>query len=140
MLQMFPLLAVSLIVYTGLTFALAAAGGAPWVDIQLVALPLASNEQWAITGGDVFLVVSMGLLFVELVRATQTNTSAIANHGLSFLLFLAGLLAFIFVKGFGNSTFFIYLSMTFLDAMAGMVVTTVTARRDLSVTESSALR
>ena len=99
---------------------------------------MASEDIWSIRGGDIFLFVSMGLLFVELLRATKTDGNAIANHGLSFMLFLACLLAFIFVDGFGNSDFFIYMSMTFLDAMAGMIVTTVTARRDLNVTDQIA--
>ena len=39
----------------------------------------------------------------------------------------------IIIPGYGNSVFFIYLSMTFLDFMAGFIVTTVTARRDFGV-------
>lgn len=135
MLQMFPLLGISLIVYAALTLTGMTVGETPWHMVEIVSLPLASNDIWVIRGADVWLVGSMGLLFVELVRATRTDTSSIANHGLSFMLFLACLLVFIFLDGFGNSAFFIYMTMTFLDAMAGMVVTTVTARRDLSVAD-----
>ena len=140
MLQMFPLLTVSLIIYGVLTLAGVGDGEVIWHQVQIAVLPLASDDDWIIRGGDFFLVASMGLLFVELIRATRTDTSSIANHGLSFLLFLACLLTFIFINGFGNSYFFIYMSMTFLDAMAGMVVTTVTARRDLNVAEQTIAR
>jgi len=139
MLQMFPLLAISLVVYGALTLAGIAVGDLAWHDAVIVTLPMASEDTWVIEGGHIFLVASMGLLFVELVRATRTDTSSLTNHALSFILFIICLL-FIFMNGFGNSTFFIYMSMTFLDPMAGIVVTTVTARRDLSVAEGALSR
>ena len=135
-LEMFPLLAISLIAYAVLTLTGVSIGEAMWYDAQIIqALPMASGDQWVVSGGDLFLLISMGLLFVELVRATKTDTSSLTNHALSFILFIVCLLLFIFMKGFGNSVFFIYMSMTFLDPMAGIVVTTVTARRDLSVAD-----
>jgi hypothetical protein len=75
-----------------------------------------------------------------LVRATKIGTASITNHLLSFLLFVVVLLLFILTPGFGNSTYFLFMAMTFLDPMAGLVVTTVAARRDLAVTESMSPR
>lgn len=138
--QMFPLLAISVIVYavitmTGVGDVETAAGTIAWYDVTVTDLKLVSGDIWKVTWGAIFLVASMGLLFVELVRATQTGTESIANHLLSFLLFIGALLLFIMVPGYGNTTFFIFLTMTFLDPMAGFIVTTVTARRDFAVTE-----
>ncbi len=134
MYQMFPLLSVSLIIYAVLTLT-GAVGTAevPWHETHLVTLKLVSGDDWEIEWGDVFLVFSIGLLFVELLRATKTGSESIMNHALSVVVFVAALLLFITVKEFGNSTFFIFMSMTFLDFMAGFIVTTVTARRDLAV-------
>ena len=134
--QMFPLLAISLVVFAVLTFT-GAVGSAetPWFEVAFVHLPMVSGDQWRVSWGDLFLVASMGLLFVELLRSTKTGSESIMNHALSVLVFIVALLLFIIVKGFGNSVFFIFLTMTFLDFMAGFIVTTVTARRDLSVTE-----
>lgn len=136
MYQMFPLLAVSLIVYGVLTLT-GAVGSAevPWFEVTFVELPMVSGDVWRVSWGDLFLVSSMGLLFVELLRATKTGSESIMNHALSVVVFVVALLLFIIVDGFGNSVFFLFLSMTFLDFMAGFIVTTVTARRDLSVTE-----
>ncbi|WP_411819377.1 hypothetical protein ABFZ85_10900 [Hyphococcus formosus] len=131
MYQMFPLLAVSLIVYAVL--ALTGAAGPLWYETIFVELPMVSGEIWSVSWGDVFLLASMGLLFVELLRATKTGSDSIMNHALSVVVFIVSLLLFIIVKGFGNSIFFLFLSMTFLDFMAGFIVTTVTARRDLAV-------
>ncbi|MFQ5563887.1 MAG: hypothetical protein ACE5FO_10010 [Parvularculaceae bacterium] len=136
MYQMFPLLAISLIVYAVLTFTgMAGADGASWYDIVFVELPMVSQDTWRVTWGDMFLVVSMGLLFVELLRSTKTGSESIMNHALSVVVFIIALLLFIIVEGFGNSVFFLFMMMTFLDFMAGFIVTTVTARRDLSVAE-----
>jgi len=135
-LQVFPLLTISLIIYAVLTVTgIGGANGASWHDIVVVNLPMYSGDVWRVTWGTLYLCGSMGLLFVELVRATKVGTASITNHLLSFLLFVVVLLLFILAPGFGNSTYFIFLTMCFLDPMAGLVVTTVTARRDLSVTD-----
>lgn len=136
--QMVPLLVISLVVYAVLTLAGITANGVIWHAAEIIKLPLSSGDEWVIRGGDIFIVASMGLLFVELIRATKTDTNSLTNHALSFILFFANLLVFIFVAGFGTSVFFLYMAMTFLDPMAGMVVTTVTARRDFSVADGIA--
>jgi len=138
--QMFPLLGLSMIVYAVITVigvgdATLVDGTLPWHEVVLVELPLVSGDAWNVTWGTIFLTASMGLLFVELIRATKTGAESITNHLLSFMLFIVGLLLFIMAPGFGNSVFFLFLTMTFLDPMAGFIVTTVTARRDFSVAE-----
>jgi len=136
MYQMVPLLVISLAVYVVLTATgVGDVSDLAWHQALLVELPMYSGEIWKVTWGDAFLTLSMCLLFVELVRATRTDTTAITNHLLSFLLFIAVLLLFVLMPGYGNSTFFIFMTMTFLDPMAGLVVTTVTARRDLAVAD-----
>jgi hypothetical protein len=142
MYQMFPLLGISLIIYAVLTLTGAVGGDIAtcnvladpcWYQIELVPLPMVSGDTWSVTWGDLFLLLSMGLLFVELLRATKTGSESIMNHALSVVVFVVALLLFIIVRGFGNSVFFLFMTMTFLDFMAGFIVTTVTARRDLSV-------
>ena len=134
MYQMFPLLAISLIVFAVLTLT-GAVGTADlaWYDVGFAELPMVSGDMWLVSWGDIFLLASMGLLFVELLRSTRTGSESIMNHALSVVVFVVALLLFIIVEGFGNSVFFLFMSMTFLDFMAGFIVTTVTARRDLSV-------
>ncbi len=137
-LQVFPLLTVSLIIYTALTLTgVVGPGGTPWHDLVLANLPMYSGDVWRVTWGTLFLVGSTGLLFVELVRATRVGAASITNHLLSFLVFVVALLLFILAPGFGNSTYFLFLAMTFLDPMAGLVVTTVTARRDLAIGDAT---
>lgn len=130
MFSMFPLLAVGLILYGIATLA----SGQGWVDSELVSLVMVSGNEWLITYGDAFLMLSLVFLFVEILRATKTGTDSLLNHALSAVLFVAALLLFILIDGFGNSVFFIFTMMTALDFMAGFIVTTVSARRDFGLT------
>lgn len=131
MFTMFPLLTLGLIVYGIATMA---GGGADWVDAQLIELTMISGNRWSIAYGDGFLMMSLVFLFIEILRSTKTGTDSLLNHALSAVLFVAALLMFITLDGFGNSVFFLFVMMTALDFMAGFIVTTVTARRDFGVT------
>jgi hypothetical protein len=125
----FPLLALSLGIFA---FADVTSSGAwyhsNWLNIQLM-----SGANWQISGGDAFLAFSMVLLFVELIRATHSGGDSIVNHALSAVVFIVSLLLFCTRTGFGNSTFFLFTSMTLLDFMAGFIITAVTARRDTTL-------
>ncbi len=134
MFQMFPLLGASMIIYAVLTLAgVSAADGTLWHAATIISLPIASGDQWIIRGGDIFLIASMGVLFLEIIRTTNTSKEALVNNLLSFLLTFGAIMLFIFMQGFGNSIFAILITMMVLDTMAGMVVTPNAARRDLNV-------
>ena len=125
MLQSFPLLGLSLVIYAALDLTVTP-DTTPWYDLESVTVHLMSGDLWKISGGNLFIGLSMILLFVELLRATRHNRASIMNHALSVLVFIAAMLMFITVKGYGNSIFFLYTSMTFLDFMAGFIITTAT--------------
>jgi hypothetical protein len=129
MLQTFPLLAVSLAMYTGLTFTTRGAER-PWYDGEALSIQLMSGDTWHISGGAMFILFSMMMLFIEILRSTRSGGASLINHAFSVVVFVSALLLFITKPGFGNSIFFIYTSMTFLDFMAGFIITTVTQRRD----------
>ena len=131
MLQTFPLLALSLIVYTvlGLTVGDATT---PWYDRQAFTILMMSGDIWKIGGGHLFISFSMLLLLLELLRSTRGGRASIFNHAFSVIVFIGALLLFVTVKGYGNSVFFIFMSMTLIDFLAGFIITTVSSRRDLS--------
>ncbi len=132
--QAFPLLTISFIIFAALTFIkVSNADGVIWHEAEIIALPLYSGRDWMVSGGDIFNFFSMGLLFVELVRATGSDQMAIGNHLLSFMLFIVVLLFFILAPGFGNSTYFFFLLMALLDPMVGMVVSQATGKRDVHI-------
>jgi hypothetical protein len=136
MFQTFPLLGVSLLIYALLSLTLQP-GATPWYDTESLNVRMMSGDFWRITAGHLYIGFSMFLLFVELLRATRSSNASIMNHALSVLVFITAILLFITVKGYGNSIFFLYTAMTFLDFMAGFIITTATTRRDIAFTRQS---
>jgi len=132
MLQTLPLLTVSLVIFVVLSV-LTGDPVTPWYKLSFVQLRLVSGDLWSVSRGDVFLAFSMVMLFIELLRATRSGSASVMNHAFSVVLFIVALLMFITTRGYGNSVFFLFTSMTALDFMAGFIITTVTARRDLSM-------
>ena len=122
-----PLLAIGLLVYNALAFTTSG----DFLTRPIVTMQLPSGDPWAVNAAMLCEVVALGLLFVELIRATASSRAAIINHALSIAVFVIGLIEFLLVRGFGNSTFFILLVMLLLDVVAGFTITIVAARRDL---------
>lgn len=127
----FPLLGLSLMFYVGLLYATDVTS--PWYAAEALSLVLASGDEWHISGGDMFLMSALALLAVELVRSTRSDQRSLLNHSLDVLVFIAALTLFISQPGYGNSTFFGLLAMTLIDFVAGFLITTAAARRDVSV-------
>jgi hypothetical protein len=135
----FPLLAIPVIIYNlmGFTF-----GGGPDGTMTMtenLARPLwqvnmvAEGSTWAVSGGDLLIILSLGFFFVEILKSTSTGTATITNHAVSMVVFIICLIEFLLLKNFATSVFFILTIMTLLDVLAGVVVTIISARRDFTV-------
>lgn len=126
-----PVIAYSIIVgFTGGSPADAAA----LMDNAIFSVPLVSGP-WSMTVGDLLIILSLVMMFVELVKSAGTGTATIINHGLSMAVFVIALALFLLVGRFGTSVFFLITMMALMDTVAGFVVTIVAARRDLAVGE-----
>ncbi|HRO02913.1 MAG TPA: hypothetical protein PLS69_04845 [Terricaulis sp.] len=95
-----------------------------------VAAP-AGTVHWVVSFGDLLILLSLILLFIELLKSTSTGSAAIFNHALSMLVFIICLVEFLLHPAFATSAFFIILVMALLDVLAGVVVTIIAARRDV---------
>ena len=73
------------------------------------------------------------MLFVETVKAANSTHREILNHALSMLTFVAALVEFIVLKGFGTSIFFLITLMCLFDVVAGYTISIITAKRDLTM-------
>jgi hypothetical protein len=73
------------------------------------------------------------LLLVEVIKSARTASPAIINHMLSFGVFIFCLIEFLLLPSFSSSAFFLITMIVLLDALAGMAVTIVSARRDFDV-------
>jgi len=131
----FPLLAIPFAIYNvlAITFAI---GGDPnaayhaMTDIWF-SLPMPAGAHWAISVGDVILFISLICLFFELLKSTNSDNVAIANHSLSMLLFIICLVEFLLLRNWSTSTFFLLMCMTLMDVVAGFIVTAISARKDI---------
>ena len=136
MFRAFPLLFIAIAFYALLTFG----GGMfahhdmhAFLDREITGITLISTDRWSFRVGDAFLIVSLVLLFVEVVKATRTTTKELINHVLSMLTFVIALILFITVKGFATSTFLLMTFMTLFDVIAGYTISVVAAEHDLGM-------
>ena len=138
----FPLLAIPVFFYNlfaltkllGVSKAMASESANSTLTSQLMSIPMPGGAHWVIAWGDVFILLSLILLFFELIRSTHTDKVAIINHSLSLILFIVCLVEFLLMPGFATSTFFLISTMTLLDVLAGFIVTIVSARKDFEFT------
>ncbi len=138
-LTLFPLLILPVLIYN-LMAIFAGAGFDPAIppivaslDSALIRMPMLSGVQWHLSVGDSLLLLGLVMLFMEIVKATSTRSTAIMNHAASMFVLLFCLIEFLLMKNFATSAFFLLSMMCFLDVLAGVMVTIVSARRDFGV-------
>ncbi|WP_420434094.1 hypothetical protein [Hyphobacterium sp.] len=129
--NIFPLMIIPVIIYS----IVALIGGQEAVSSVLFSLTMVSGEEWQLSLGDILVILGLIFLFIETVKAAGSGTATIMNHGLSMLVFVVCLALFLLVGSYATSVFFILMSMTLIDTLAGFIITIVAARRDLAVAE-----
>ena len=96
-------------------------------------LRLLSGGEWTFTIGDLILLVTLFLLFIEIVKSTFTTTSTLIDHALSMVVFIAMLVEFLMVKQAATSVFFLIMMASLIDVIAGYTIGIRVARRDLNI-------
>ncbi len=136
MLRWFPLLFISILIYNVLAFGGAAvAGEATGVFLgRGVTFSMFSGDDWHFSIGDGLVLVSLALLFVEVLKSTSTGATQVLNHAASMGTVIIALIEFLLVPGFSTSTYFFILAMTVFDVVAGFTISIVAAKRDLGAT------
>lgn len=138
--NVFPLILIPVLIYNIWAFGATAANNNDGAAVRahltsmdpgFMRIPMASDAVWVITFGDVLILLALILLFIELLKSTSTGTAAIFNHALSMLVFIICLVEFLLHPAFATSVFFIILMTALLDVLAGVVVTIISARRDV---------
>ncbi len=131
---MLPLLGISLIAYAGISMM---NGDMPvWLGEAahtITNLPSADGAGLVLSNGDMFTLIGLFLLAMEVIKATNTKGWSLGNHGLSMLVFVVALFLFLTADGYATATFLMLTTMTLVDVLVGMLVTIVTARRDIGL-------
>lgn len=99
----------------------------------LFGVGLPSGATWQLSTGDLFVLAGLLALGIESLKSAGTSRVSMGNHILSMVAFVAALLLFLLVPGFATTTFFLLMIMAFIDTLVGMLVSIVTARRDIDV-------
>ena len=99
----------------------------------LFTLPMVGGAKWHFSMGDLLVLVTMFVLFFELIKATYTASASLLDHGLSMLVFIACLVEFLLVHQAATSVFFFIMIATLIDVVAGFMIGIRTARRDLNI-------
>ena len=102
---------------------------------HLFTVHLISGANWSMSVSDLFIMLGVLFLYIEMFKATRTGTASVIDHSLSALVFIAFLVEFITVKAAGTSAFVVLTLMSLLDVIAGFTITIVSARRDFSMGE-----
>ncbi len=109
-----------------------AANARSLLSSELFSLPMLSGARWTFTIGDLIMLVTLLLLFIEIVKSTYTSTSSLLDHGLSMLVFVACLIEFLTVPQAATSLFFLIMMAALIDVIAGYTIGIRVARRDLT--------
>ena len=133
----FPLLALPVLLYNLVVLTMPGGLRSPDAAGQLATplftIRMTSYGCWTVSMGDLFLAGSLVVLFIELLKSTNSRNAAIINHSLSMILFVACIVEFLLLRGFATSVFFLITLMVLLDVLAGFIVTIVASRRDIDI-------
>ncbi len=132
-LRAIPLIIIAFIVYNVVVLA---GGNVPADEIlnkQLFKVHMLSGADWVFRTSDLIILLTMFLLFIELIKSTYTSSLQMIDHGLSMLVFIACLVEFLLVRQATSSVFFFIMTAALVDVVAGALIGIRTARRDLNI-------
>jgi hypothetical protein len=125
----FPLLVIPFAIYNMIAFLMPDLN---WTT-SVGSIHLISGQTWTVTPEEILLAFSILLLGVEVIKAARTGLRGLMDHILSLILFIVMLVEFLLVARAGTSTFFLLMTISFVDVLAGFIITARTAQRDIQI-------
>ena len=95
--------------------------------------PSAEANNLVLSNGDMMVMIGLFALALEMIKATNTRGFSLGNHGLSMLVFIIALGLLLVADGYATATFLVLSTLALVDVLVGMMVTIVTARRDIGL-------
>ncbi len=132
-LRLLPLTLIPLLAYSVLAFTVGGMEAGAWFSAPRFSVPLPLGGVWQISVGDVLLFLTLGVLFVELLKSTSTATVVMLDHMLATLIFIVCLVLFLVSYRFGNSTFFAIMIAALIDVVAGFTISMRVAGRTVGI-------
>ncbi|WP_162653165.1 hypothetical protein [Lentilitoribacter sp. Alg239-R112] len=131
MLFAIPLMLIPFILYN--VVMLGPGAGIGGLENQVMELSMLSGANWIVNVGDLFILIALVLLFIEILKSTRTGPFSVLDHMLSMFVFIAFLVEFLLVKGAATQIFFVLMAISFIDVIAGFSVSIKSAGRDVSI-------
>jgi hypothetical protein len=132
-LRAIPLIIVPFVLYNVIALLGGAATPAQTFGREIFSIPMMHGAAWVFTWGDFVLLITMVVLFIEILKSTYTSTASLLDHGLSMLVFIAALIVFILVPKAASSVFFLIIVAALIDVVAGYTIGIRVAKRDLQI-------
>ena len=128
-----PLMLIPFILYNLAMVGAFGSGGIAVLAEPVMSVNMMSGAVWKMSLGDLFIVFSLVILFLEIFKATRRSSLALMDHLFSMALFIVFLVEFLLVQGAATQIFFILMLITLVDVIAGFTVTVKTASRDVAI-------
>jgi hypothetical protein len=120
----FPLLLIPFVLYNMIAFLLGIE-----FSTTVVTMPLLSGVRMPVSMGDLLVVFSILLLYLEILKATRLSSKAMIDHVLSVVLFIVMVVEFMVVPPAATSSFMLLMTLSFIDVIGGLTITIRTAQR-----------
>ncbi|MBX9457078.1 MAG: hypothetical protein KL863_14260 [Rhizobium sp.] len=128
-----PLMLIPFILYNLAMFGAFGGGGVEALKTVVTSVNMMSGATWTMSLGDLFIVISLMILFVEVFKATRRSSVALLDHLFSMALFVVFLVEFLLVQGAATQIFFILMLVALVDVIAGFTVSIKSASRDVAI-------
>jgi hypothetical protein len=132
-LRLLPLTLFPLLIYCALAYTAAGPEAGAWFAAPRFTVPLPLGGSWQISAGDLLLFLTLGVLFVELLKSTSTATVVMIDHMLATLVFILCLVLFLVSYRCGNSIFFAIMIAALIDVVAGFSISMRVASRTVGI-------
>jgi hypothetical protein len=128
-----PLMLIPFILYNLAMVGAFGGGGTASLDTIVTSVNMMSGATWTMSLGDLFIVISLVILFLEIFKATRRSSVALLDHLFSMALFVVFLVEFLLVQGAATQIFFILMLISLVDVIAGFTVSIKSASRDVAI-------
>jgi hypothetical protein len=125
----FPLLLVPFAIYNMIAFL---TPGVTWTS-PVTTVHMMSGQDWVLTWEDILIAFAIFLLWIEIIKSTRIGARSIMDHILAMALFIVMLVEFLLVRQAGTSTFFLLMTITLVDVLAGFIVGIRSSQRQIEV-------
>jgi hypothetical protein len=99
-------------------------------QVARIAMPT-TGAAWQVHTSDIILTIGLIALFFEVLASSRSSNDVLMKHVFNMLLFVGCLVEFLLLRPFATSTFFFLTALALMETIAGFVITTVAARKDI---------